>query len=278
MKTLLAILKIIRPVNILITFLSVIVAGVIALGKNIFAEAILLSAVSEAIAVAGGNIINDYFDIEIDKVNRPERILPSGKLSMNSALILYLIFMVLSIVISFFVSNLIFLLMLFTQLFIFLYSFCFKKIILAGNLIVALLVGSAFILGAAAAGNIFAGIIPFIFAFLINFSRELLKDMEDIKGDSARNVISFPNKYGFQLSKKIIFAVTLLLIGCTFYPYLAGFYNLTYLILIVVIVNPLLIYFLIILFKNNSVKNFKLLSMVLKVDMILGLAAIYFGT
>ncbi len=277
MKTLLTIIKIIRPINILIFFLSVIVAGIIALGKNIVTEAIILTAFSEVFAIAAGNIINDYFDIEIDKLNRPERILPSGEMSTGFALILYLGFSLFSLGIAFYVSHTIFFLMLFNQFFLFLYSGYFKKIILVGNLIVALLVGSAFIFGAAAAGNIIGGIIPFVFAFLINFCRELLKDMEDIKGDSANGIISFPNKYGFQISKQIILFVTLILIGFTFYPYFKNIYNLTYFLIVMIFVNPLLVYFLFVLYKNDSEKSLKKLSTMLKFDMILGLAAIYFG-
>ena len=68
-------------------------------------------------------------------------------------------------------------------------------------LIIALLTGLAFIYGGFAVGNPVAAIVPAVFAFLINLIREIVKDIQDIEGDTKAGVITFPIKFGFKKSK-----------------------------------------------------------------------------
>lgn len=277
MKKLKAVFKIIRPLNILITFLSVIVAGIIAQGKNSVPQILLLCAIAESLTFSAGNIINDIFDIETDKLNRPERVLPKGELSKQTALVVYIMFVLLSGFISFYVNAAVFKIIIGTNIILFLYSFVLKRTILLSNVIVAAVVGSAFILGASAVDNIKAGYIPFLFALLINFGREIVKDMEDIKGDTAQGMKSFPSVFGLKSSKLVILLSSFLLIIFTFYPYVFNLYGLTYFLFILIIVDPFLIFIIYKLFKDDSVENLKKISVYLKLNMVFGLAAIYFG-
>ncbi|MCH8326467.1 MAG: geranylgeranylglycerol-phosphate geranylgeranyltransferase [Bacteroidetes bacterium] len=277
MKKLKAVFKIIRPLNILITFLSVIVAGIIAQGKNSVPQILLLCAIAESLTFSAGNIINDIFDIETDKLNRPERVLPKGELSKQTALVVYIMFVLLSGFISFYVNAVVFKIIIGTNIILFLYSFALKRTILLSNVIVASVVGSAFILGASAVDNIKAGYIPFLFALLINFGREIVKDMEDIKGDTAQGMKSFPSVFGLKSSKLVILLSSFSLIIFTFYPYVFNLYGLTYFLFILIIVDPFLIFIIYKLFKDDSVENLKKISVYLKLNMVFGLAAIYFG-
>ena len=277
MKKLKAVFKIIRPLNILITFLSVIVAGIIAQDKNSVPLILLLCAIAESLTFSAGNIINDIFDIETDKLNRPERVLPKGELSKQTALVVYIMFVLLSGFISFYVNAVVFKIIIGTNIILFLYSFALKRTILLSNVIVAAVVGSAFILGASAVDNIKAGYIPFLFALLINFGREIVKDMEDIKGDTAQGMKSFPSVFGLKSSKLVILLSSFSLIIFTFYPYVFNLYGLTYFLFILIIVDPFLIFIIYKLFKDDSVENLKKISVYLKLNMVFGLAAIYFG-
>ena len=277
MKKLKAVFKIIRPLNILITFLSVIVAGIIAQGKNYVPQILLLVAIAESLTFSAGNIINDIFDIETDKLNRPERVLPKGEINKQTAFIVYILFVLLSGFISFYVNTAVFKIIIGTNIILFLYSFVLKRTILLSNVIVASVVGSAFILGASAVDNIKAGYIPFLFALLINFGREIVKDMQDIKGDTAQGMKSFPSVFGFKSSKLVILLSSFLLIIITFYPYVFNLYGLTYFLFILIIVDPFLIFIIYELFKNDSVENLKKISLYLKLNMVFGLVAIYFG-
>jgi len=272
-----AVFKIIRPLNILITFISVIVGGIIALKSNFIPQSLLFAALAEALTFSSGNIINDIFDLEIDKINRPERVLPSRIITINLAGIIYLLFALLAVYISYNINPTVFKIILITNIILFLYSFIIKKMILIDNVIVSVIVGSAFIVGSASVGNISAGYIPFVFALLINFTREIVKDMEDIKGDSASGIKSFPSVFGFGNSKIIILLSTIVLIIITFYPYIFDIYGFVYLLIILIVVDPFLVFILIKLFKNDTIENFKKVSIYLKVTMLFGLIAIYLG-
>jgi len=221
--------------------------------------------------------LNDIYDIESDKINKPDRPLPSGKIQIKSAYGLYLLLILVSIVLSFLVSEMALIIVLISILLLFLYSKYLKRISLVGNITVAFLTGLVFIFGGVVVENPAAAIVPALFAFLINLIREIVKDMEDVQGDKNVGVETFPIKFGFQKSKILILIITFFLILYTIYPFIVQLYKIEYFIVIMVIVNPILVYCLKILFENNSGKNLKKISNLLKLDMIIGLIAIYLG-
>ena len=90
-------------------------------------------------------------------------------------------------------------------------------------------------------------------------------------------IISFPIKVGTARTKNTLIAIIIFLITFTFYPYLIGVYNKYYLLIIIAVVIPVLIYFLYSLVKDDSKKNLSKLSKLLKLDMVFGLIAIYLG-
>jgi len=272
-----AIIKLIRPVNFLITFISVIVAAVICLPDKSPVVNVFIAAIAASLVMASGNIINDIFDLEIDKINRPERPLPSGKISNKEALVLYFIFLLLSFIFSWFINLPAFLIVVVSTLILYLYSKYIKRIPLVGNIIVAFLTGLVFIYGGFVVDNPKAAIVPALFAFLINLIREVVKDMEDINGDRMIGVITLPIKFGFQKSRVLILVITIFLVLFTLYPFLIQFYKIEYILIVMIIVNPILVYSLKLLFKNQSVGSLSKISNLLKLDMVFGLIAIYFG-
>jgi geranylgeranylglycerol-phosphate geranylgeranyltransferase len=272
-----AIVKIIRPLNFLITFVSVIVAAVICSPDKFPGLNVFLAAFAASFALASGNIINDIYDIEIDKINRPLRPLPSAKITITEAYILFFVLVVLSISISLIVSYPALLIVLFSLLLLFPYSKFLKRVPLVGNTTVAFLTGLVFIFGGVVVGNPSAAVVPAVFAFLINLVREIVKDMEDVEGDTKAGVITFPVKFGFQKSKYLILLFSLILISYTLYPFITQLYKIEYFIIVMVIVNPILVYCLKILFEGHSIKNLKKISNLLKLSMVFGLIAIYFG-
>ncbi len=272
-----SILKIARPENVVITFVAVVIGAIISAGIQSLQLSVIWGAFSLAFACAAGNVINDIYDIEIDKINKPGRVLPSGSLSVSTAKIIYVVGLLISIALSFLngMVSLIFVCAVNTVLF--LYSADLKKRILLSNITVALLTASALIYGGLIAGNIGGAIIPAAFAFLINLIREIVKDMEDAKGDSEKGVLTLPNRFGFAATKKIIYIITFILILATFYPFLFKVYKIEYFVTIMVLVNPVLIYFVKSLIDEDSSKNLKKLSFLLKLNMLFGIIAIYLG-
>ncbi|MBK9097656.1 MAG: geranylgeranylglycerol-phosphate geranylgeranyltransferase [bacterium] len=272
-----AIIKLIRPINFLITFISVIVAAVICLPDKSLGINIFIAAFAASLVMASGNIINDIFDIEIDKINRPERPLPSGKISSRITIVLYFIFLLLSLIFTWLINLPAFLIVAVTNLMLYLYSKIFKRILLVGNIVVALLTGLVFIFGGVVVGNPSVAIIPALFAFLINLIREIVKDMEDVEGDRKADVITFPTKLGLQNSKVLILVITILLVLFTLYPFLTQMYNIEYFIVVMLIVNPILVYSMKLLFENETPGSLNKISNLLKLNMVFGLIAIYFG-
>lgn len=270
-------LKLIRPLNCLITFLTVIVASFIASENSLTFSTVLLGAIVASIIAAAGNVINDYFDIETDRIAHPDRPLVTGKIEKHKALRFYILINFTAVLISYFISTLILGIVLFSFLLLFLYSLTLKRIILLGNVTIAFLTGLVFLYGGVLVGNIYAAVIPSVFAFLINFIREIVKDIQDINGDLNAGVITFPAKYGIDKTKTIILILSVILIIITFYPFVYSYYKIEYFLVIMIIVNPVIVYFLKSIYKDHSAQNLKRMSTVLKLNMLFGLISIYLG-
>jgi geranylgeranylglycerol-phosphate geranylgeranyltransferase len=270
-------IKITRPINVVITFLVVIVAILISEKKQTELIVLILAPLAAALTAAAGNIVNDIYDIETDRISHPNRILVLESLSITEAWIEFWILNSLSVFIAIYLSPILLIIVLITIFLLYIYSAFLKRLPLIGNIIIALITGLAFIYGGYAVGNPEAAIIPAVFAFLINFIREIVKDMEDVEGDTKAGVITFPIKFGFQKSKIVILLITFSLILFTLYPFITKLYKIEYFIVVMVFVNPLLILCLKFLFDSKIEKSLPVVSNILKLNMILGLIAIYLG-
>jgi len=277
MKKSFALIRIIRPLNFLITFSSIFVAGIICSTQSLNLRLIILAAFSGSLVGSGGNVINDIVDVKIDKINRPDRPLPSGEVSEAEAFLFYILLNAAAIALTFSLNTLSTIIVLLSIIIVFLYSYQLKKIPLAGNLSVAFMTGLAFIYGGVAVGNAGAAVIPSIFAFLINLIREIIKDIEDLEGDIKNAVFSYPAKYGIDAAFRIITILTSLLLLFTLVPFIFKLYRIEYFIIVMLTVNTGLVYFLSKLAGNHSKAEVSKESFLLKVYMIFGLIAIYFG-
>jgi len=128
-----------------------------------------------------------------------------------------------------------------------------------------------------AVNNPLAAVVPAVFAFLINLIREVVKDMQDVEGDFKKGVITFPGKFGFNSSRLLVAELTIILILFTLYPFVIHLYKIEFIIIIMALVNPLLVYNLKILFKDHPSNNLSKISNYLKLCMFVGLVAIFFG-
>lgn len=277
MKTLTGIIKISRPENFAVTFIAVFIASLITADIDPIFLNVLFGALAMSFACSGGNVINDIYDIEIDKINRPDRVLPQNTISITFAKTLYLVYLILSLGFSAYngIISLIFLMVL--NIILYYYSKNIKNISLIGNITVSFLTMSALFYGAMIAGNIYDGIIPGVFAFFTNFIREVIKDIEDLRGDSLNDVNTFPRLYGIEKSIVLIQVLTVTLIILTTIPFLLKIYRIEYFILVMPFVNAIFVYMLRSLKENQSKENIHKLSVLVKLNMVLGLIAIYLG-
>ncbi len=270
-----ALIKITRPVNVFITFISVMTAAWLAT-DSIFTPDIIRAALAAALVTAAANIINDIFDVDIDRVNQPQRILPSGAMRTDTARLYYKILNMTALAMTI-NRPLLFLIIAATEITLYFYSRYFKKTVLLGNVVVALTGGLAFIFGALAAGNIKAGIFPALFAALFHFARELIKDLQDVEGDRQHQASTFAVRFGRSRVLLMVDVLFVLLSGILLLPFLLSIYNVYYICMVVPGVMGVMAYASRQLHKNATVENLSRMSILLKVDMLIGLASIIMG-
>jgi geranylgeranylglycerol-phosphate geranylgeranyltransferase len=269
-------LRLTRPQNNAITALSVLVGAVICGSVESWWK-VLLACVSASFISAGGNSINDVYDLDIDRINKPYRPLVEGRISPSSALLFSIVLFCSGVFLSFWIRLVSVLVAVVVALLLIVYSTALKKRLLWGNLTVALVSGCAFIYGGLATHDFRLSLIPAGFAFLFHLGREIMKDIEDLKGDSSRGASTLPIRVGVAGSLVFCSLVFLLLIILTGLPYVLQVFSHLYLLIVIPGVDLILIYVIWSMWRDPTPSNLHRLSTLLKADMLLGLAAIYLG-
>ena len=159
-------------------------------------SALLLAALSAALINGAGNAFNDLMDIDIDRINRPLRPLPAGRLSPNAARRQSLLLALAGGALAFWLSPWHGLIALAVAALLAFYSISLKNSLLWGNVLVAFVGAIAFPYGALAAGGLGRSWIPALFAFLFHLGREIVKDIEDVAGDQIRGERTLPLAWG----------------------------------------------------------------------------------
>ncbi len=270
-------LELTRPLNCLITMASIAAACFISGGTKENWPEILVASVVGALVAAGANAMNDYFDVEIDRVNRPDRPIPRGAVTRNEALTFSLILSSVGVLLNVWLNFTALGIALIAVVSLYFYNSRLKKTVLTGNLLVAAMTGLAFVYGAVVIGRPERSVVPALFAFLVNLARELVKDVEDVEGDSRNKAITLPVKYGPKTGIFLASVVMTTLIVTTLAAYMMQMYSLTYLYLVLA-VEVLLIGGMILMWKDSSPRSMGRVSNLLKLSMAVGLAAIFFGS
>jgi len=274
---LIASIEVLRPFNVVIMMLVVAAAVVLAGGTVSEWDVMVIAALVAGLIGGAANAINDYFDVDIDRVNKPKRPLPRGTLTPEFVLRLWLLLSLVGISLNLFLNSQAFWIAISAVVVLFFYSARWKRRILVGNLAVALMTGMAFVYGATVIGHPGRALVPALFAFLINLGREIIKDVEDMEGDTKGRAVTLPVRFGVKKALILASVVFCLLFAMTIFAYASGLYNDTYLGIIVV-VDLLIIYVLVSMWKNHAPKNLGKLSLILKVNMLVGLLALYGGS
>ena len=259
-----------RPINCLITFASVLLGGW--MGIHRITEPLLFAALSAALITAGGNVLNDLCGITEDRINKPHRPLPSGRLSPSIARLEMGIFLLAGILLALPLPTSAIAIALTAIASLIFYNIYLKRVPLIGNLTISALGGLAFLYGGTAVKNISAPYLIAGFAFLFHLGRELLKDLEDSVGDRQLSGGTVPISWGENIARILITGIFTILIIATPLPALLGVYSSIYLSLILLL-NFLLIFVLIRLWQKDTLGY---LNKLLKAGMLLGLAAFLF--
>ncbi len=243
---------------------------------------------------AAGNIINDIHDVEIDLVNKPNKVIVGKHISEKTASNLFIMFNVIGVGLGFYLANLVgrnglFSVFVIVSALLYVYATYLKGILIIGNLVISALVALSIIivglfdlLPVITENNqetqltMFKILLDYsLFAFAINFLRELTKDMEDIDGDYKAGLNTLPIAIGRERTSKVIFALSLIPIAATIY------YTVTYLYkqeiavgyFLVAIIAPL-VYVSIKSFSADSKKEYHYISNMLKFILLTGVLSL----
>lgn len=262
-----------------------------------------ISLLSTVLIAAAGYIINDYFDVKTDKINRPNTVVLDVVIKRRWAMVLHIVFNSLGLLLGIYLALKchhlkLALFQLSSILLLWFYSTHFKKQLLVGNIVVSCLTATiplmplfynyyytpeiSSMLLQTSGGLIklaFYGVIGYsLFAFLTSLAREVIKDMEDFNGDAQTGCKTMPIVWGIVTSKVFVFFVIIITIGMLllvslYFLKLHALFSFYY-ILVLTVVPLLAIIFMIIKAKSN--KDFKLVSILLKFVMLFGIAFTYF--
>ena len=311
-----ALFKMIRPVNIVIAMVTLAIGyyllGVLPLqeigefveispgetvdiSEAVFVENIrwitlILQALGFAFAIGFANIQNDIWDLETDRLNRPERPLVSGKISVTVAKWTWIVFLILSLLCGLadslitktgFTSTIFFVLL---DILLIAYNRKLKHIPLLKNTTVALLCATPLILclfyptGIPETEDLMwtpADKIGFLypammFAFLLTTAREIYKDLEDEIGDLKAGIMTFPLIAGAPTARRLASFICIFCWAMLPLPVVQGFYPTLFLIITGAVITPTLVATLIFAYK----KNYRRAQKLVKVAMFAGLVAL----
>lgn len=219
-----AFFQLIRWQNLLIIIFTQYLARVFLVGPKAEWKLYLLDttqaliSLSTVLVAASGYIINDYFDIKIDLINKPEKVIIGRQIKRRWAMLLHQFLNIAALLLVVKISYKILIINILAISSLWFYAERFKRKPFIGNLLVAALTGASLVVMAVYYPlndlliNIYA-----LFAFGITLIREIIKDLEDIEGDKKYGCETLPIVWGIQRTKQflyiLIFSFSLLVLG-----------------------------------------------------------------
>ena len=174
-------------------------------------ESFFLLLVSTFCVAAAGYIINDYYDIKIDAINKPKRLVVGKSINRRQAILAHLLLTGIGIIVGVILNWRVGLINLGAALLLWGYSARFKKKLLIGNVVISILSATMLLVVAVNIGSDNKAVWAYaLFAFIISLIREIIKDMEDIKGDASFDCRTLPIVVGIPGSKWVLYALLLL--------------------------------------------------------------------
>lgn len=207
-------LKLIRGINLFIVALTQYLTALFLLSDRgdwyvIFTDLKFFLLVSATVMItSAGYLINDYYDVKIDFVNKPERVVVGKQLRRRWVIFGHTVLNLTSIAFGFYISNTIGIIMFGSAFMLWLYSNQLKRLPFVGNFVVAVLTGTTLILVAEYfQQRTFIIACYAIFAAYITLIREIIKDTKDIKGDARFGCKTIPIVLGIAKTKWVVYAI-----------------------------------------------------------------------
>ncbi len=254
--------------------------------RDVISPQFIILLTSTFLVAAAGYIINDYMDVMLDLVNKPEKVIVGKTISRRWAMFLHFGLNLIAFLLALQLSNTIALSVFLSGLFLWIYSQLLKKTYLIGNLMVATLSSFTLLVIYFFDHRVMVnGIWVYAaFAFLTTLVREIIKDTEDMRGDAKFKCKTLPIVLGVRKTKDVITWLQVLLAGltlvyCTFFGVLSYSSNKVFGIFVMYMLLAVIIpmFSSIWLIRMADVKqDFSRLSLIAKVTMITGILSMVF--
>lgn len=269
MKLLIPYFKILRIHNAVLAGIAVALGFWLGNSKSPLLSLLLL-VIATILATGFGNVVNDLKDIATDRISHPNRPLPKGEMTPQSALFFAIALALAALTCAGMVSQLHFLATIIPLFLLIIYALFLKGTPLAGNIMVSILVAYALLFGGLNSPQSAHLIIPALLAFLLNLAREIIKDLQDKPGDSAAGIATTAS-LSLSVIKAIIFSITFLYLAILFIPFGLHHFGRSYALICAFIIVPLQIAWLWLFFRKEQ--KLSLISLLIKIEMAVGLLA-----
>jgi geranylgeranylglycerol-phosphate geranylgeranyltransferase len=267
--------EITRPHNLVVAALTVL-AGWWATGSGV-ALPLVAACLASVLVAAAGNVVNDCFDAAIDRINKPQRPIPSGRMTVRESRTYAAALALLALACAALAGPLMVTVTLAWSLALLLYSARLKTRFLWGNLTVSLVCASGFPVGAALAGDVRPGLLPAVLAFCFLMGREIVKDVEDLRGDGAAGATTLARRLGASRALQVALLFFLAFALLLPWPYWTAQVNARYLMIMLAGALPLLGWASWSMLRDSSPRNLVRVSWILKIDMFVGVLGFWFG-
>lgn len=229
-------IDIMRPNVCVLAVLGVFVGAILFPALDVVRLAVAMAAAF--LICAGGNVINDYYDFEIDKINKPKRPMPSGKITHQKALSHYFTLSAMGLLLALFVSLSYFSIAVFNFMLSTLYAWKLKKMVVVGNVTDSFLASVTFIAGGLVSGAFFDVVLSPILilafiAFLTTMGREIFKSVEDVSGDRIAGARTIAVVAGDAFSMSVARAFVMLGVVAAVIPFMLKMFGVYYILAVV---------------------------------------------
>ena len=250
-----ALLQLVRIDLVFGAGIFVVLGEILGLGGLPSARDALLGFLTGFFVSGSANISNDYFDLEVDRVNQPGRPLPSGRVSARELWTLSILFAAAGFSAAELLGPSVLALAAVAWLAAFLYNARLKEMGLLGNLTVASCVAMTAVMGGAAVESINGMVLTFAaLAFLFDLGEEIAADAMDAKGDEMRSSRSIASSKGRGYALRLSAGIFAAFIMATFIPFLMGWQGRAYLLLALA-ADICMAYFIIKLIGSRSIEE-----------------------
>jgi geranylgeranylglycerol-phosphate geranylgeranyltransferase len=275
MKQIKALYKLMRPLTSLSGALAVLIGGYVA-GTGAW-DKIIMACVATFLIAGSANAWNDYRDVEIDRVNQPQRPLPAGLLSLNTAKYSSFVLTTASLVLAAFINIPAFLMVLFSNGLLYIYSYRLKSTVLMGNATVATISALSAVFGGVAAGNVWPTLWLAVIIATAIMGREVLKTLADYEGDLRQRCRTVATVWGRRPARVVFYLLAAATVMVMMIPHLFNVYRPVYAYVVALGVYPVFFYILLKVSRYRTGPQLEKLSQLMKYDFLVWFLAVVLG-